>query len=149
MAYAGAKTRRPGLLLPLLGVLLLGVLLAACARLGAGTPAATGATPSPRPAPRGVRIITRADQGTTVRIAVGEVLVLRLPGGTAWDVQITDPRVVTADRAAMPTPGEQGIYRARGVGVTELLALALPPCAKDRPPCEVMAPAFRVLIVVR
>jgi hypothetical protein len=160
MVYAGARTRRPGFLLPLLGMLLFGGLLAACARPAAGlvavpttptvlgTPAATGATPSPQPAPRGARTITRADQGTTVRIAVGEVLILRLPGGMAWDVQITDPRVVTADRAATPTPGEQGIYRARRVGVTELLALALPPCAKDRPPCEVMTPAFRVLIVV-
>lgn len=160
MAYAGAKTHRAGFLLPLLGVLLLGMLLAACERPAAGsaaapatptvagTPAATGATPSPQPAPRGARTITRADQGTTVRIAVGEVLILRLPGGTAWDVQITDPRVVTADRTATPTTGEQGIYRARGVGVTELLALALPPCAKDRPPCKVMTPAFRVLIVV-
>ena len=84
-----------------------------------------------------------------MRIAVGEVLILRLPGGMAWDVQITDPRVVTADRTATPTPGEQRIYRAQGVGVTELSALALPPRAKNRPPYEVMTPAFRVLIVVR
>jgi hypothetical protein len=84
-----------------------------------------------------------------MHIAVGEVLILRLPGGMAWDVQITDPQVVTAARLAALPPGVQGIYRARKVGFTELLAVALPHCAKDRPPCRVMAPAFRVLIVVR
>ena len=84
-----------------------------------------------------------------MRVAVGEVLILRLPRGTAWEVEITDPQVVTADRQAALPPGGQGIYRASRVGITELLAVALPQCAKDQSPCKVMAPAFRVLIVVR
>jgi hypothetical protein len=154
-----AKTPASGALLPLLGLLLL-VLIAACARPAggliaapttptpSGTSATTGGTPSSAHPSRGARIITRADRGTTVRISVGEVFILLLPGGMAWDIQITDPRVVTADRLAALPSGSQGIYRARRVGITELLAVTLPPCAKDRPPCKVMAPAFRVLIVV-
>lgn len=153
-AHVGAEMRRIG---PLL--LLLGGLMAGCTGPTATGPVAASATPRvigtpaqvgpDRARPLGARTITRADEGSTLRIAVGEVLILRLSGDTAWDVQITDPRVVAADHAATPAPGEQGIYRARIAGVTELVAVAVPPCAKDRSPCEVMAPAFRLLIVVR
>src|SRR5215469_2289987 len=155
-----ARTPASGALLPLLGLLLL-VLIAACARPVGGliaapttfTPsggtATTGGTLSSGHPSHGARIITRADRGTTVHISVGEGLILRLPGGTAWDIQITDPRVVTADRLAPLPSGSQGIYRARRVGITELLAVTLPPCARDRPACKVVAPVFRVVIVVR
>jgi hypothetical protein len=151
-AHVRAQVRRVGI------VLLLGVLMAACtqptatgriasAKLSAvGTSAHAG---TGRPPPLGAWTITREDQGGTLRLAVGEALILRLPPDTAWDVQITDPQVIAADHATTPAPGEQGIYRARRAGVTELVAVALPRCAKDRPPCEVMAPAFRLLILVR
>ena len=149
----GAEMRLIGI------VLLLGVLMAGCTaptatgRLAApSTPSVIGTSAHAGPGhpPRsGARTITSADQGDTLRLAVGEAFILRLPGDTSWDIQITDPRVVAADHATPPALGEQGIYRARRDGVTELVAVALPPCAKDRPPCEVMAPAFRLLIVVR
>ena len=151
-AHVRAQVRRVGI------VLLLAVLMAACTR-----PSATGRIASAtlfvvgtsahadtgRPPPPGARTITRPDQGGTLRLAVGDALILRLSGDTAWDVQITDPQVIAADHATTPVPGEQGTFRARRAGVTELVAVALPRCARDRPPCEVMAPAFRLLIVVR
>lgn len=145
--------RRIGIVL-----LLLGLLMTACTRQTATGRVAASAAPSAigtsahagtgRPPPPGTRTITRADQGGILRITVGEALILRLSGKLIWDVQITDPQVIAADLAATPAPGEQGIYRARRAGVTELVAVALPPCEKDRPSCEVMAPAFRMLIVV-
>jgi hypothetical protein len=151
--YIGAEIRRIGI------VLLLGLVMTACTRQTATDRVAASAVPfaignsahtgTGRPPPPGSRTITRADDGGTLRITVGEALILRLPGNTIWDVQITDPQVIAADLAAMPARGEQWIYRARRAGVTELVAVALPPCAKDRPSCEVMAPAFRLLVVVR
>jgi Bacterial Ig-like domain (group 2) len=53
----------------------------------------------------------------------------------------TDPSVAKVDNGGRVT--------AAGVGVTELLAMTLPTCAMNVPPCNVMAPAFRVLIAVR
>lgn len=147
-------------------LLLLGLLPATCTRpLAAGsawaasactemsTPPVSCAMPRPRlglsPAPFvASRIITRADQGRILHLAVGEAFTLRLGSDTAWDVRITDPRVVTLDRATTPPPGEQGTYRARATGVTELMAMPVLPCTKDWPPCRVLVPAFRLLIVV-
>lgn len=153
--------RRIGILL-----LLLGLLSSAYTRPTGARPASvtsrpteisTSALPSAAslPGPGSTHIppvptttITRADLGQTLRLAVGETFALRLGGDTAWDVQVTDPRVIAPDQARISGPGQQGIYRARAAGVTELVAVSLPPCAKDQPSCKVMAPAFRLLIVV-
>jgi hypothetical protein len=116
---------------------------AATASPFAGAPS-PGASPTPLVGPR---TITPADQGQTLRLAVGETFTLRL-GDAAWEVQITDPRVL-APVQATPGPGEQGSYQARATGVSELLAVAEPPCAKAQPPCRILAPAFRLLVVVR
>jgi adenylate cyclase len=105
--------------------------------------------PIPGPAPSGGdRIVTRANQGQTLHLAVGEAFILRLGAEIAWDVRVTNPQVVIKLDAPL-APGEQGEYRANMSGVAELLAVALPPCADDQPPCRVMAPAFRILLEVR
>ena len=145
-----------------ISLLLLGQLSAVCVRPGAAdlsqvltTPAATNtfsesSTMSDPTSPVGVRVITRANQGQTLQLVIGDTFAVRLEGETNWEIQITNPRVVAAsDHTATSDPREQGVYRARAAGVTELLAVALPSCAKDHPPCRVMAPAFQVLIVVR
>jgi hypothetical protein len=96
----------------------------------------------------GVRTITLADQGQILHLAVGETFLLHLGGGT-WDVQITQPDVIEPDRGAKLSLGDQGVYRARAAGLTELVAVAIPHCMGDLPPCRVMVAAFRLLIVVR
>jgi hypothetical protein len=145
-----------------LPLLLLGLLSTVCARPGAAgptqvlsTPAAMSTSLGPStisgPTPlAGARIITRADQGQTLHLVIGDTFTVRLEGDTGWEIQITDPRVVGVfGHTATSDSGEHRVYRARTAGVTELVAVAPPPCTKDHPPCRVMAPAFRVLIVVR
>jgi hypothetical protein len=141
---------------------LLGLLAAVWAHSGDGRPTEPVTAPAaisfstapcanagPNPL-AGTKIITRADQGQTLHFAVGDTFTVRLEGDTGWEIQITDPRVVVAsDHTATFSQDEQRVYRARTAGVTELVTVALPFCAKDHPPCRVMAPAFRVLIVVR
>ena len=146
-------TQRLGIVLLLL--LSVASALPTAARLmAAGTEAIAMSTdrtmPSPRrsTAPVGSRIITRADQGEILHLAVGETFLLKLGDGT-WDIQITQPQVVTPDDGATPSSGHQGIYRASAPGLTELVAVAVPDCIKDLSHCRVMAPAFRLLIVVR
>ena len=92
-------------------------------------------------------IITPANQGQILHLAVGETFLLRLGDGI-WDVQITKPQILELDHGAKLSSGDQGIYRARAAGLTELVAVAAPHCIGDSPPCRVMTPAFHVLIVV-
>jgi hypothetical protein len=143
-------------------LVLIGFLPAVCARPseagqsaappvlnGKIVPVDSGATPAPTPS-SGDQIITRANQGQTLHLAVGETFILRLGGETKWDVKVTNPQVlVKSDETAQLVADEQREYRANESGVAELVAVSLPPCAADQPPCRVMAPAFRLLVVVR
>ena len=111
----------------------------------AGTNAITAASPGIGSIPR---TITHANQGQILHLAVGESFLLRLGDGP-WDVQITQSQILELDHGAKPSSGDQGVYRAREAGLTELVAVAMPHCIRDSPPCRVMTPAFRVLIVVQ
>lgn len=140
----------------LIGLLLLGLPTAIWARHTAtdptvvpnipanmGTSVGSDANPGSVPL-KGVRIITRANQGQTLHLVVGETFILRLAGVGPWEVQITDPRVIVT-----LSLGEQAVYRAQMPGVAELLAVAPPPCTGNQPPCRAMVPAFRAVILVR
>lgn len=140
--------RRRGILLLLFGLMCVASAHPTTARPTAscaGTNAMTAASPGSGSITR--IIITPANQGQILRLAVGETFLLRLGDGI-WDVQITKPQILELDHGAKLSSGDQGIYRARAAGLTELVAVAAPHCIGDSPPCRVMTPAFRVLIVV-
>jgi hypothetical protein len=92
--------------------------------------------------------ITRADAGRTIHLVVGATLILRLGPEEGWTIYIGNKRILAPSPRKALRSGTQGIYSARAVGWTELVATAMPPCTKHRPPCAIMAVGFQVLIYV-
>jgi hypothetical protein len=109
-----------------------------------GRPPGTVTTTSPtltatRIAPAAVTLAVGETQQFTAVGAYSDGSTTDITHSVVWNV--TDPSVAMVDSAGRVT--------AVSLGVTELLAMSLPPCAADLPPCNVMAPAARVLITVR
>jgi hypothetical protein len=97
----------------------------------------------------GTRTVVRADDGQTLQLHVGDTFILDLgDGATTWEVQIVDTGVVAPVQDSPIPSGVQGVYRALASGWTQVVAVGLPPCAKEDPPCPVMAVGFRLIVVV-
>jgi len=93
--------------------------------------------------------ITLADDGGTVRIAVGERFLLSLGTDYDWGVTVADPSIVDRVRNITVVRGAQGVYVALASGTTVLSAVGDPPCRKTTPPCGAPSRGFGVTIDVR
>ena len=93
--------------------------------------------------------ITLADNGSTLTLAVGERLILKLGTDYDWTVSDTDQSVLARVRNATLDPGTQGVYAAVGPGKATLAAVGDPPCRKSTPACGAPSILFQVSIVVR
>lgn len=110
-------------------------------------------TATPKPTPRTVGL-TEADRGTTVRVAVGDAIVLTLREcascGSRWDYEAPRPDASVveevSDRREQGTAGSDArrtwTYRAVGAGTTEIRLLYVPP--GDEPPTERYAVTVQV-----
>lgn len=110
-------------------------------------------TPLPTTAPTSghpsdVRTISLADDGATVRVAVGERVLVKLGTDLEWTVQMTDPTVLVRVRGVALIVGAQGLYAAAKAGTTLVTAIGDAACRTAVPPCMVPSRLFSVTIVV-
>ena len=109
------------------------------------------ATPPPlpasaEPAPASL-VITQADNGRTLQLAVGQQLLVDLGSTLDWVVTVADQGVVGRVPGVLVIRGAQGLYVARGPGTTLLSAVGSPICASGA--CPQFRVAFSVTLVVR
>jgi hypothetical protein len=92
-------------------------------------------------------VVTAADNGTTLHLAVGQQLLLDLGSAVDWAVTVADQRVVGRVIGVLVIRGAQGIYEARTAGTTLLSAIGSPPCPSGGA-CPLFRLGFRLTIVV-
>jgi hypothetical protein len=104
------------------------------------------ATPVETP-PEG-KIITLADDGTTITLQVQERFLLKLGEGYDWNITIDDQTVLRRVVNVLVVRGAQGIYVANKPGRVALTAVGDPVCRKANPPCEAPSRIFKLYVVV-
>jgi hypothetical protein len=104
-----------------------------------GAPQTPPPPAGPQPQPVGL-----AQNGQTIRLTVGETIILDL--GSATSVRDGAPGVLAP---AGPAPSGTGtLYRALAPGTAVLTAAVVPACRWTRPACEVADRLFRITAVV-
>ncbi len=98
----------------------------------------------PTPAPD----ITLQDNGKTITLHVGQTVLLKLGEDYQWDIQITDPSVISRVKNIAVIRGAQGIYEALKSGTATLTATGDPVCLNSTPPCLSPSILFMIDIVV-
>jgi hypothetical protein len=91
--------------------------------------------------------ITRADDGKTVVLRVGDRFLVQLGDEFDWSVSVSDPSIVRRVPNVLVVRGAQGIFEAARAGETDLVATGVLHCAPNQP-CPALAAVFRVHIVV-
>jgi hypothetical protein len=140
---------------------------ATTATVGGGTPSTGGgtvagatvsSTPPPTlpavgtatPTPAGDDVVvTRADDGRSVKVRVGQTFLVQLGEDMIWTVEIADQSIVSRVLGIAVIRGAQGVYRANRAGTTELTAAGDPPCRSATPPCAAPSVLIRVTLVVK
>jgi len=109
----------------------------------AGTP-----NPSGGPTQAGGLVITRANNGQTITLHVGDRFVLSLGDEYQWTVDITDQTVLHRVVNITPLRGSQGVYEALKPGATQLIAAGDPACRQSKPPCMLPSYSFELNVTV-
>ena len=109
----------------------------------ASLPAPTAVPVLPATAPL---VVTAADEGTTLHLAVGQQFLLRLGSGVDWTVKVADEQVVGRVTGVALPAGDQGVYEARTSGTTVLSAVGIPHCTSGV--CPLFRLGFSVTITV-
>ncbi|MCC6382833.1 MAG: hypothetical protein IT304_10010 [Dehalococcoidia bacterium] len=115
---------------------------------GAATPTPT-ATAVPTVVPAGPREVTVADNRTTVIVAVGTEVLVRLGEAYTWDVTTNNPAVLGVVTGATVPTGVQALYRALAPGSALIRATGDPVCRRATPACGMPSIEVEVTIVVR
>jgi hypothetical protein len=119
-------------------------------------PGLPSAPPPPRPTPTttpaaqatGTVVVTLAQGGETVDVAVGQHLELQLGTAYQWSISVTGSGVLTAVSARLPT-GVQGLWVAERGGTASVQAIGNPPCLQAKPPCAMPSREFAITVIVR
>jgi hypothetical protein len=91
-------------------------------------------------------VVTIANDGTTLHLAVGQQFTLNLGNGADWIVKVADEQVVQRVTGVALPAGTQGIYEAGRPGATVLSAVGSPHCTSGV--CPLFRIAFSVAITV-
>ena len=94
-------------------------------------------------------IVTLADEGSTIRLSVGQKLVLELASGYDWVVSVANHQVLAVAVGAAEPAGSQGVFVAQQGGLTTLTAAGDPLCRKTRPACGAPSLFFSLIISVQ
>lgn len=112
--------------------------------------AAPTASLAPRPSPglatAAPLVVTVADNGTTLHLAIGQQFLLDLGSSVDWTVTVADPRIVGHVIGVPVIQGAQGPYVAEAPGTTLLSAVGSPPCPSGA--CPLFRLGFRLTITV-
>ena len=112
-------------------------------------PPAPTATPTPVPqSASGTVVVTLAQVGQTIDLAVGQQLVLQLGSTYQWTVQVSGSGVL-APTSVPSQAGQQGAWIAERAGTAQLQVIGNPFCLQLKPPCGMPSRAFTVTVVVR
>ena len=102
-----------------------------------------------------LKTITRADNGKTINLVVGERFIVDLDPGFVWQVEVDDPKIVQSDPIIQIfPPPSRTTWTAIARGETTLRATGDLPCRYASPPCLLPVPdaptlLFSVKLVVR
>lgn len=92
--------------------------------------------------------ITRADDGKTIVLRVGDRFLLHLAEEFNWIVAVSDASIVKRVAGGLVIRGAQGIYEAERAGEIDVTATGVLNCAPYQP-CPALATVFRAHISVR
>jgi hypothetical protein len=90
--------------------------------------------------------VTLADNGTMLRLAVGQEFLFDLGSSLDWAATVADQDIVSRVIGVLVVQGAQGIYEARAPGTTVLSAIGSPICSSGI--CPLYRVAFKVTITV-
>ena len=117
---------------------------------GTGLPSAQDGVPGSSGAPFASDatgpIVTMADDGRTLRLAVGQQFTLDLGEGVVWTVKVADDQIIHKVAGAPLAAGAQGVYEAGASGSTVLSASGMPHCTSG--PCALFRLGFSITIAV-
>ena len=117
--------------------------------VAATMPPAASATPTAIPwSTSGTVVVTLAQAGQTIDLAVGQRLVLELGTTSQWTVRVDGSGVLTP--ASVPLQAsQQGAWVAERAGTAQIQVIGNPFCPQVRPPCGMPSRAFTATVVVR
>jgi hypothetical protein len=105
--------------------------------------------PAPTPDRSGLVTITRADAGTTIRLAVKQQVLVKLGTALEWTVTISNQAVISRVPGITIVVGAQGLYQARKAGRATIYAVGDAACRKATPPCMVPSLLVTVRVVIK
>ena len=105
------------------------------------TPASPGTPPG-----SAALVVTQANNGTTLRLALGQQFLVDLGSTLDWSVAVADQGIVGRVPGVLVIRGAQGIYAALAPGTTILSAIGSPICGSGA--CPQFRIAFKITVVV-
>ncbi len=110
---------------------------------GAAAPAARGA-----PAAGALHTLTLADNGSTVAVAIGDRVELRLDVNLDWSVSVSNAAVLRRPPGIALVRDVQGLWDAIAAGSATISATGDAPCRLATPPCSVPTLLFSATVTV-
>ena len=114
----------------------------------AGSPTPEILTPTPDSTGTSDQVVTLADNGKTIHLAVGESFLLKLGNDYTWDISVSDTSVIERVKNVLVILGAQGIYDALKQGSATLSATGDPVCNQAVPSCKAPSILFSITIDV-
>lgn len=99
------------------------------------------AAPSPR-------TVTLEDSGKSIKLQIGQSLLLKLGDTYEWNVDIDNQKVLSRVMNIMVVKGAQGVYEPHSLGNVKLTAVGNPQCLHSVPPCMMPSILFTLDIEV-
>src|SRR5579871_2597857 len=92
--------------------------------------------------------LTLADNGTTIAVAVGDSIELRLDVNLDWTVTVSDPTVLRRPPGIALVREVQGLWDAAALGSATIAATGDAPCRRSTPACTVPSILFSATVNV-
>lgn len=113
-----------------------------------GVVGAAGPTAHRTAAAGALHTLTLADNGTTIAVAVGDRVELRLDVSLSWTVSVSDPSVLRRPPGVALLREVQGLWDAIAPGSATISATGDAPCRLSTPPCAVPSILFSATVSV-
>ena len=94
------------------------------------------------------RTVTLEDSGKSIKLKMGQNLLLKLGDYYEWRVEIDNQKVLSRVMNIMVVKEVQGVYETHSLGNVKLTAVGDPPCLHSDPPCRIASMLFTLDIEV-